>query len=218
MLQCCPWHAHIRMLLQLEQNWPTIKLPFWYGQPPSPDINHVVNFLERDTRNLGDPVVQYIESHSDDVTEVSKPPSSRPLLMSLSFNFTLSGPKFCSQAQPMAWSIFTILPLQTKKKRYIKPLTMVLQFTTPISSMMLISLLCLMMRNSQCMNSSQIQKKGLRKLHRCILEIWERSWEGNMSRILSEDLLVDLSSVWALIGISHQVETENLPYANCAEA
>lgn len=65
------------MLLQLEQNWPTIKLPFWYGQPPSPDINHVVNFLARDTRNLGDPIVQYIESHSDDVTEVSKPPSSR---------------------------------------------------------------------------------------------------------------------------------------------
>jgi hypothetical protein len=39
------------------------------GSPACGFYWHYIDF-DRDTRNLGNPMVQYVESHSDDVTEV----------------------------------------------------------------------------------------------------------------------------------------------------
>lgn len=110
--------------------------------------------------------------------------------MSPSSNSIPLGLKSCSQAQRMAWWIFTILPSWTRKKHCTRPSTIVHQSTTLISSVTLTSLLCLTMRSFPCMNWWEILKKGLRNLPQLTLEIWEKNWERNTLQMFWGDRMV----------------------------
>lgn len=71
--------------VRTEQNAPVLSLAFShpYALAAGTELtNHQASILIWDMRNFGDPVVQYIESHSDDVTELQFHPSRPQILLS----------------------------------------------------------------------------------------------------------------------------------------
>jgi hypothetical protein len=126
------------LILQCSSCWDGISKPpginfDLVGQLLRPILN--LADMPRDTRSMGSPVIQYIESHSDDVTEVC-PPGSRRLLCYInefSFNSTHLDPRYYYQARQMALLTYTTPLSRMKKMRCIKRLTTGIRYTMPIS-------------------------------------------------------------------------------------
>ena len=137
----------------------------------------MTTYFDRDTRSFSQPLVQYIESHSDDVTEVSRTPYNweiERILNHPSCNSIQVDHRYYCLAPLTVWWISTTLPSQTKKKHYIRPSTMEHRYIMQISSATLISLLCHTMRSSQCTNWWRTRKKALRSRLLYTMETWER--------------------------------------------
>jgi WD40 repeat protein len=70
--------------LPLERSSQTTKQRYWSGKFSSHASPHFAPGLKihRDTRKFGQPIVEYIESHSDDITELQFHPTQPQILLS----------------------------------------------------------------------------------------------------------------------------------------